>query len=114
MGALSLGGERIALGGLGRRARVDAQPGRLTAGIPSPGARLELTVTTGDEDAVAVSYADPSGGSRTVRHAALATVQLALRRQGDREVILSSSHGAYEYGTSQEMPGIVLEPLPRP
>jgi hypothetical protein len=29
MGALGLSGERIALGGLGRRSRVDAGPGRL-------------------------------------------------------------------------------------
>jgi hypothetical protein len=112
MGALSLGGARIPLGGLGRRPSVDAQPGRLTAGIPSPGSRLQVSVTTGDEDAVAVAYADPSGGSRAVRHAALAGVELALRRQGDRELNLSSSRGAYEYGTSKEMRGIVLEPLP--
>jgi hypothetical protein len=112
MGALGLGGVPIPLGGLGRRPRVDAQPGRLTAAIPSPAARLQLSVTTADEDAVAVPYADPSGGSRAVRHAAVATVELTLRRQGDRELILSSSRGAYEYGTSQEMRGFVLEPLP--
>ena len=60
MGALSLDGERIPLGGLGRRPRVDARPGRLTADIPSSGARLALTVTTSDDDAVWVRYADPS------------------------------------------------------
>src|SRR5580704_802984 len=48
MGALCLGGERILLGGLGRRPRADARPGRLTASIPSPGARLQLSVTTDD------------------------------------------------------------------
>jgi hypothetical protein len=112
MGALSLGGARIPLGGLGRRPRVDGQPGRLTASIPSPGARLQLSATISDGDAVAVSYTDPSGGSRAVRHAALATVELTLRRKRDRELILSSSHAAYEYGTSREMSGIMLEPLP--
>jgi hypothetical protein len=112
MGALSLGGERIPLGGLGRRPQVDAQPRRLTAGIPSPGASLQLSVMTRDEDAVAVPYADPSGGSRTVRHAALAAVELTLCRRADRAVILSSRLGAYEYGTSREMRGIALEPLP--
>src|SRR6266700_239920 len=64
MGALGVGGERIVLGGLGRRPRVDAQPGRLTAGIPSPGARLQVSVTTVDENAVVVPYAEPSGGKR--------------------------------------------------
>src|SRR5256885_275245 len=64
MGALSLDRERIPLGGLGRRPRVDGRPGRLTANVPSPGSRLQLTVTTSDDDAVAVRYADPSGGAR--------------------------------------------------
>jgi hypothetical protein len=112
MGALSLGGERIALGGLGRRPRVDARPGRLTAGVTSPGARLRLSVTTGDDAAVGVTYTDPRGGSRTVRHAALASVELTLRRSGDRELSLASSRGAYEYGTRKEIPGIAPQPLP--
>jgi hypothetical protein len=111
MGALSLDGERIPLGGLGRRPRVDAQPGRLTADIPSPRARLALTVTTSDDDAVWVRYADPSGTARAVRHAPLAGVELTLRRR-DREATLSSSSGAYEYGTSQPAGGITPQPLP--
>jgi len=90
---------------------VDAQPGRLTADIPSPGARLALTVTTSDDDAVWVRYADPAGTARAVRHAALAGVELTLRRRG-REATLTSSCGAYEYGTSQPAGGIVPQPLP--
>ncbi len=112
MGALSLGGERILLGGLGRRPRVDARPGRLTADVPSPGARLQLSVTTDDDDPVAVSYTDPRGGTRAVTHAALARVELTLHRLGDSELALSGSRGAYEYGTRQGMPGIVPQPLP--
>jgi hypothetical protein len=112
MGALSLSGERILLGGLGRRPRVDARPGRLTADVPSPGARLQLSVITDDEDSVAVPYADPRGGTRAVMHAALASVELTLRRLGDRQVTLSSSRGAYEYGTRLGVPGIVPQPLP--
>jgi hypothetical protein len=112
MGALSLNGEQIVLGGLGRRPRVEARPGLLTASVPSPGARLELRVTTGEDDAVVVAYTDLQGGSRAVRHAALARVELTLHRRGDRELTLSSSRGAYEYGTSQPMPGIVPQPLP--
>jgi hypothetical protein len=112
MGALSLDGERIPLGGLGRRPRVDGQPGRLTADIPSPGARLQLTVTTGDDDAVAVRYADPAGSTRVVRHAPMASVELILRRPGNREAALSSSSGAYEYGTSQDTREITPGPLP--
>ena len=112
MGALSLAGDRIPLGGLARRPRVDARPGRLTADVPSPQARLQLSVTTGDDDPVAVPYTDPRGGIRTVRHAALASVELTVRRPGDRELTLSTSRGAYEYGTRQDMPGIVPQPVP--
>ena len=111
MGALSLSGERIVLGGLGRRPRVDARPDRLTAGVPSPGARLQLSVTT-DDDPVTVAYTDPAGGTRAVRHAALASVELTLHRPGNPELTLSSSRAAYEYGTSQPMPGIMPQPLP--
>jgi hypothetical protein len=35
-----------------------------------------------------------------------------VHRQGEHEVTLSTSRGAYEYGTSQDLPGIELEPLP--
>ena len=59
-----------------------------------------------------MASADPRGGTRAVRHAALAAVELTLHRPGGRELILSSSRGAYEYGTGQGMPGIELQPLP--
>jgi hypothetical protein len=112
LGALSLDGERIPLGGLGRRPHVDASPGRLAAAIPSPGARLHLTVSTSDDDAVAVRYEDPSGGTRSVRHALLASVGLTLRRAGGRQATFSTPHGAYEYGTSQSTAEITPGPLP--
>jgi len=112
MGALSLSGARTALGGLGRRPSVEARPDRLIADVPSDGARLRLSVTADDGDPVTVVYTDPHGGTRTVRHAALARVELALRRPGHPELTLSTTSGAYEYGTSQPMPGIVPQPLP--
>jgi hypothetical protein len=61
---------------------------------------------------VAVTYSDPRGGTRTVRHAALASVELTLDRPANRELVLSSGRGAYEYGTRQGMPGIEPQPLP--
>ena len=111
-GALSLEGQRIPLGGFGRRAGVAAEPARLTARVPVPGGRILLSVAAGDEDAVAVSYADPAGGHRAVRHAAMAAVRLAVRRRHGRELILASSHAAYEFGTSQDIRETVPEVLP--
>ena len=61
---------------------------------------------------VAVTYTDPRGGTRAIRHAALAGVELAWHRPGRGKLTLSSDRGAYEYGTSQGMPGIVPQPLP--
>lgn len=111
-GALSSGGERFWVGGFGRRPRAHVQPGALLARIPCPGAWLELTVSTSGDDAVAVVYADPSGGSRRVRHAALASVDLTLHRKGGRDITMTTSKGAYEYGTRQGMLDIGIEPLP--
>ena len=111
-GALSVGGERFWVGGLGRRSQADVEPGALVARIPCPGASLELSVSTSAGDAVAVAYADPSGGSRRVRHAALASVDLTLHRKGGSDINLATSKGAYEYGTRQGMDEINIEPLP--
>ena len=47
-----------------------------------------------------------------VRHAALATVELRFRRPGHDELTLSGTCGAYEYGTSQPVPGVTPRPLP--
>lgn len=112
MGALSAGGERFWVGGFGRRPEADVRPGALTARIPCPGAWLELSVSTSADDAVAVTYADPSGGSRRVRHAALARVDLILHRKDGRDITMTTSKGAYEYGTRQGMDEIEVEPLP--
>jgi len=113
MGALSLGGERIPLGGLGRRPVVDARPGQLTASVPSPRARIQLSVTTAADATVAVVYDDPGGETRTVSHAAIAAAELTLHRPGERELTLSATSCAYEYGTRGERPGTEPEPVPR-
>ena len=111
MGALSLGGAPIPLGGPGRLPTVDGQPGRLAARLPSRRALVRLMVTTQDRDAVTVTYADPAGGNRAVRHAAVAAVEVTVHRHG-RETTLSSAHGAYEYGTAETLPGLVPQSLP--
>ena len=112
MGALNAAGERFWVGGFGRRPRADVQPGALAARIPCPGAWLELSVSTSADDAVTVAYADPSGGSRRVRHTALADVDLTLHRRGHRDITMTTTRGAYEYGTRQGMDEIDVEPLP--
>ena len=97
---------------MGRRSRVDARPGHLAADVYAPGTRLRLSVTLAEDDRVAVAYADPRGGTRTVTHAALASVELIMQGPGNRELTLTSSRAAYEYGARQPVPGIVPESLP--
>jgi len=111
-GALRAGAERFWLGGLGRRPRVDARPDRLAARIPSPAGWLDLSVTTAEDDAVAVAYTDPSGESRRVRHAALATVELTWHPRGHRDIALTTGRGAYEFGARHGLDDIELEALP--
>jgi hypothetical protein len=109
MGALSLGGELRPLGGLGRRPRVSAGPGHLTASVPAPGGQVEMTVSVTGVDAATVTYADPGGGTRLVTHAALAMVELTIPRHGQPALTMA---GAYEYGTSEQLPGFLPRPLP--
>jgi hypothetical protein len=110
-GALSIGGQRLPLGGLGRAVTVGAGPARLTAAVPAPGARLELTVTADPGEAVVLTYADPAGGTRVASHSALADAELTVRRAGaDQDV--TADLCAYEYGTAHPAPGTEPRPLP--
>lgn len=67
---------------------------------------------TADDHAAAVAYADPQGGTRLARHAALATVTLSFRSRVHGELAMSGTCGAYEYGTSQHLLAITPRPLP--
>jgi hypothetical protein len=111
-GAVSLGGARIALGGLGRAAKVSADATRLTAAIHAPGGPLRLTVTADPRDTVALRYADPAGGSRLVSHCLRARAELVLNRgAGGRP--LTAALCAYEYGTAHAPGGTEPRSLPQ-
>jgi hypothetical protein len=115
-GALGRGGQRLALGGLGRPVTAGAGPARLTATVLAhsprgPGGRLELTVTADPGEAAVLAYADPAGGRRVVSHSARADAELTLRRAGTSQE-LAVSLCAYEYGTAQPAPGTEPRPLP--
>ncbi len=111
-GMLCLYGDRVPLGGLGRRAAVDARPGRLAATVRMPGGRLTVAVTAAAGDTVAVSYADPRGGSRSVSHAAVARTSVDLLLPNSEQRSMSADGSAYEYGTSGTLPGIQVRQLP--
>jgi hypothetical protein len=111
-GAVSLGAERIALGGLGRAAKVSADATGLTAAIRAPGGQLRLTVTADPAHTVVLRYADPAGGSRLVSHCLLARAELVLRRGGGGRR-LAAALCAYEYGTAHAPGGTEPRSLPQ-
>jgi hypothetical protein len=120
-GALSLGGERLRLGGLGHVAgvRVAALPGRLEAIVPGSGVEIRLAVQADLGQVAAFRYAgvgaDPVAGEREVLHAGIAEVRLGVRRPGRTAAELyAPSGGGYELGGSDFTRRVPLQPYPDP
>jgi hypothetical protein len=115
-GALSLAGERLALGGPGRRTTVSAQPGRLHARIGGRGLRLSLAVEASLAHTVAFRYADPAGGEgRDSLHAGACPIRLRVERGGKPALELASAAGAaYELGGRPGGHAVALQPYPDP
>jgi hypothetical protein len=120
-GALSLGGERLRLGGLGHvpGVRVAALPGRLEAIVP--GGRVEIRVAVHADLGQVAGFryggvgADPQAGGREVLHAGIAEVRLGVRRRGRTSAELyTPSGGAYELGSREFTQRVPLQPYPDP
>jgi hypothetical protein len=111
------GGQRVAVGGLGRRAEVDAAPGRLQARLRGPGG-LRLLVTAGAplEHTVAFTYTDPGGGGHDVLNCSVAALSAHIERGDSRPRELVTAHGGvYELGLPAGAPhGVALQPYPDP
>lgn len=103
-GAVSLGGERIPLGGLGRRVSVDAAADRCVLRIPGAGVMVSATASAPSDAFVEWDYADPgTGGRRSAPHRVLnssvADLTVTVVRRGGTPVELRTVGGAaYEWG----------------
>jgi hypothetical protein len=100
-GAMSLDGERIPLGGLGRRVAVDASSDRCDLRIPAAGATVTAMVSAPSEAFVEWDYADPGPGhpAHRVRNCSVADLTLTVARRGGAPVDLRASGSAvYEWG----------------
>ncbi|GAA1708559.1 hypothetical protein GCM10009765_67610 [Fodinicola feengrottensis] len=74
-GSVRIGAHIFALGGLGRRARVETlTDSGATLAIPTPGGHLDIEVAL--KHTAALTYRDPSGSTRHVRHTASATMEI--------------------------------------
>jgi hypothetical protein len=120
-GAVSVGGQRFRLGGLGHvpGVRVIAAPGRLEAVVPGERAEVRVAVHADLDQTVGFKYAgvgaDPVHGEREVLHAGLAEVHLGVRRRGRNAAELATAAGgAYELGGREFTHGVPLQPYPDP
>jgi hypothetical protein len=108
---------RVTVGGLGRRAQVQASPGRLEATLAGPReVRLVVEAVAPLERTVAFAYSDPGGGAHDVLNCSIASLDARLERRDVPPLSLSTEHGgAYELGLpGGEAAGVTLQPYPDP
>jgi hypothetical protein len=115
-GALSLGGKRIPLGGLGARGLLVAETSRrCRLSLPGPeGLTLDAHIDTPTEAIAGWSYADPDGSLHEVSNCSVAALTLTVREPGAAPArTLSTTHGAaYELGMREHDHGIPIAPFP--
>jgi hypothetical protein len=116
-GALSLDGERLRLGGLGRvrGLHVEARPGALECTVAGAGVRVRAAVAAPLDQTVAFVYADPGGGEHHALNCSIAQVRLRVERPGRPALELASAFGgAYELGVRPAGHGVAVAPFPDP
>jgi hypothetical protein len=112
-GAVSLGGTRHALGGLGRRVVVREAPGGCELVLPGAGVRVEGRVTAARKDVVGWVYADPDGSEHHTLNCSISDLRLHVHRAGAAPVELVVEGGAaYELGMRERDHGIAVQPFP--
>jgi hypothetical protein len=98
-GAVSLDGERLRLGGPGRRVAVDETPDRCELRIPGPGGTVTASVSAPSGAFVEWDYADPGGPPRSVLNCSVADLSVTVARNGRAPVRLRGpGRAAYELG----------------
>ncbi|TFV83463.1 hypothetical protein [Blastococcus sp. CT_GayMR16] len=98
-GALSLDGERLALGGLGRRVTVVAEEDHCVLRLPGKGVTVIAAAAAPAEAFVEWDYASPDGSAHRVVNCSVADLTMRIERRGAAPVELRGPHrGAYELG----------------
>lgn len=119
-GALSLDGERISLGGPGRRVEVRETPERCEFTLPGKAVtvRGEAVTVRGEvsaerKDFVGWVYADPDGPEHNTVNCSVADMTLTVERPGGPPLALRLSGGAaYELGMRERDHGMEIQPFP--
>jgi hypothetical protein len=113
-GAISLGGDRHALGGPGRRIRVSEAPDRCEVVLPGAGLRVRGTVTAARKDVVGWVYADPDGSEHHTTNCSISDMRLTVERKGSAgpvELVVEGG-AAYELGMRERDHGVPILPFP--
>ena len=115
-GALSIGGRRVRLGGLGARGlRVQESASGCSLLLPGEhGARLQLRARVPAESAAGWRYGDPHGGDgHDVVNCSVASLELAVSLADERgQRTLSSPYGGvYELGMRERDHGVAIAPF---
>jgi hypothetical protein len=115
-GALSLGGRRYRVGGLGARGlRVAESPSGCELTLTGPdGLRIGASARTTASSTAGWRYADPDGGEHDVINCSIASLELDVLAPGaGASQTLSSPHGgAYELGMRERDHGVEIAPFP--
>jgi hypothetical protein len=98
-GVLSLHGERLVLGGLGRRVAVVADDDHCVLRLPGKDVTVTATAAAPADAFVEWDYADPDGSGHRVVNCSVADLTVRVERAGAGAVELAGpSRGAYELG----------------
>lgn len=110
-GALSVGGERVALGGPGRRTTVEETPEGARFELSGKGVRVDGTVGAARKDFVGWVYADPEGPEHQTVNCSVSDMRLSVSRSGKPEAQLVVTGGAaYELGMRERDHGMTIQP----
>jgi hypothetical protein len=114
-GALSMGGQRVRIGGLGARGlRVQESPRGCTLRVPGErGLLIEAHANVPPGTAAGWHYGDPDGGSgHDVVNCSIAALELSVTTPGEPTRSLTSTHGAvYELGMRERDHGVPIAPF---
>jgi hypothetical protein len=110
-GGVSVGGERLALGGLGRRPRVEESPTGCRFVLPGKDVRVEGDVSAAAGDFVGWVYADPDGGEHHTVNCSVSDMRATVDRPGRPSVPLTvTGAAAYELGMREQDHGMAIQP----
>ena len=98
-GAISLDGERLPLGEIGRRPGVVACEDAAVLRLPGSGVVVTASVAAPDEAFASWDYADPDGSPHRVRNCSVADLAVRVERPGRAPVEFGAlGRAAYEWG----------------